>query len=298
MGVKQRGCSIRIYLVDGTPDGVKTVDKSNWTGRGVVCPRSRFTEAKNRAEFNKTGVYFLAGPPIMNDDFPTLYIGECDPLRPRLEQHYAKKDFWTQIIAFTSKDDNLNKAHVQYLESRLVALAIEAKRSSLENGNTLTPPSLSEADIAEMDAFLDEMLLVLPVVGLNAFESPLASVAPQNKLKLKGKGASGTGYESESGFVVLAGSEMRPDSVGSIHVYLETLRKSLLTKQVVAKVNGSLRFTQDYTFDSPSTAAGVLLGRSANGRIEWKDDIGRTLKHIQTGDLIAKAGGSGLNPSS
>jgi hypothetical protein len=170
MGVKQRGSSIRIFLVDGTPDGVKTVDKSNWTGRGIVCPRSRFMEAKNRTEFSKTGVYFLAGPPNVTDAFPSLYIGECDPLRPRLEQHYAKKDFWTQVIAFISKDDNLNKAHVQYLESRLVALAAEAKRFTLDNGNTPSAPSLSEADIAEMDAFLDEMLLVLPAVRCGTSE--------------------------------------------------------------------------------------------------------------------------------
>jgi hypothetical protein len=116
---KQRGSSIRIFLVDGTPDGVRTVDKSNWTGRGIVCPRSRFPEAKSRKEFSNTGVYFLVGPPGIAVDSPTLYIGECDPLRPRLEQHYAKKDFCTHVIAFTSKDENLNKAHVQYLESRL-----------------------------------------------------------------------------------------------------------------------------------------------------------------------------------
>ncbi|HYZ83354.1 MAG TPA: DUF4357 domain-containing protein [Bryobacteraceae bacterium] len=143
-----------------------------------------------------------------------------------------------------------------------------------------------------MDAFLDDMLLILPVVGLNAFETPQPSLAPQNKLKLKGKGTSGIGYETESGFVVLAGSEMRPDSVESMQAYLDTLRNSLVTKQIVAKVNGSLRFAQDYTFDSPSTAAGVLLGRSANGRVEWKDDAGRTLKQIQIGDVAAKAAGS------
>jgi hypothetical protein len=87
---KQRGSSIRIFLVDGTPDGVRTLDKSNWTGRGIVCPRSRFPDAKARPEFNRTGIYMLVGPPAESGDFPTVYIGECDPLRPRLEQHYAK----------------------------------------------------------------------------------------------------------------------------------------------------------------------------------------------------------------
>jgi hypothetical protein len=140
-----------------------------------------------------------------------------------------------------------------------------------------------------MDAFLDEILVVLPVVGLNAFEKPQSAAAPHQKLRLKGKDASGIGYESDAGFVVLAGSEMRPDAVDSISSYMVPLRQNLLAKKVVAKVDGTLRFTQDYTFDSPSTAAGVLLGRSANGRIEWKEH-GRTLKEIQTANLPAGKG--------
>ena len=289
---KPRGCSIRIFLADGTPEGVRTVDKSNWTGRGIVCPRSRFQEAKTRFEFNRTGVYMLVGPSDEAVDFPSVYIGECDPLRNRLEQHFKTKDFWTHAIAFVSKDENLNKAHVQFLESKLVALALEAKRCVLENGNTPSPPSLSEADVDEMDAFLDEMLLVLPVVGLHAFEKPQYDVTPHATLTIKGKGATAYGYESDAGFVVKAGSEMRADEVASIHRYLQALRQSLVSKAIVAKVNGALKFMQHYTFDSPSTAAGVVLGRSANGRIEWKDAAGLTLKQIQTGEAGAQVAGA------
>jgi hypothetical protein len=229
----------------------------------------------------------LVGPPAESGDFPTVYIGECDPLRPRLEQHYAKKDFWTGVIAFTSKDENLNKAHVQFLESRFVALAVQ-----LDNGNTPAPPSLSEADVAEMEAFIDEMLVILPVIGLSVFETPQVGAVPHRKLTLKGKGAIGNGYESDAGFVVLAGSEMRAETVESISPHLMPLRQKLLSKGIVAKVNGALRFAQDYTFDSPSTAAGVLLGRSANGRIEWRDQFGHTLKQLQAGDVSVKAEGA------
>src|SRR5207249_1816380 len=110
------------------------------------------------------------------------YIGEGDPARPRLETHNARRDFWTSLVLFTSKDENLNKAHVQYLESRLVALARDAKRCVLENSNTPQLPSLSEADAAELEAFLDEMLLIFPVLGVVAFEQPQADVRSQRLL--------------------------------------------------------------------------------------------------------------------
>src|SRR5439155_20186229 len=129
------------------------------TGKGIVCPRSRFPKAKIRAEFSRTGVYLLRGP-SESGDLPTLYIGEGDPTRPRLESHHAKRDFWTSLILFTSKDESLNKAHVQYLESRLVTLAREAKRYVLDNISVPQLPSMTEADTAEMDTFLEEMLLI------------------------------------------------------------------------------------------------------------------------------------------
>jgi hypothetical protein len=118
----RRGFSLRIFLPDGTPDGLRIVEKSNWIGRGVICPRSQFREAKARPEFKKTGVYVLRGP-SEEGDLPTVYIGEGDPALPRLERHFVNKDFWTSLILFTSKDENLNKAHIQYLEARLTALA-------------------------------------------------------------------------------------------------------------------------------------------------------------------------------
>jgi len=276
----RRGFSIRIYLVDGLPDGLRTVEKSNWTGRAVVCPRSRFPEAKSRSEFARTGVYVLRGPSEVGD-LPTIYVGEGDPTRPRLESHFAKKDFWTQLILFTSKDESLNKAHVQYLEARLLSLVAVAKRCVLDNGNMMQLPSLTEADTAEMDTFLDEMLLIYPLLGLSAFDVPRREQASSPLLLLKGKGIVARGHERDEGFVVLAGSQAVKDEVPSIHRYLADMRASLTERGIFAADDGFLKLTQDYTFDSPSTAAGVMLGRSANGRIEWQDDQGRTLKAIQ-----------------
>jgi hypothetical protein len=276
----KRGFSIRIFLPDGTPDGVRIVEKSNWTGCGLVCPRPLLGTAKSRQEFNRTGVYVLVGPPE-ESELPRVYIGEGDPVRPRLEQHLAKKDFWTTAIIFSSKDGNLNKAHVQHLEARLLKLATEAKRCEIDNSNQSQLPSLSEADAAEVEGFLDEMLLCFPVLGVTVFEKPVASISTALKFSLKARGVSGTGYESAQGFVVNASSEAAKEEVPSIHRYLSDLRKGLINKGILQDTGPVYRFTQDYLFNSPSTAAGVLIGRSANGRELWKTDGGRSLKQIQ-----------------
>jgi Domain of unknown function (DUF4357) len=284
----RRGFSLRIFLPDGTPDGLRFVEKSNWIGRGVVCPRSQFREAKARVEFSKTGVYVLRGP-SEEGDLPTVYIGEGDPALPRLERHFATKDFWTSLILFTSKDENLNKAHVQYLEARLAALARDAKRCVLDNGNVPQLPSLSEPDAAEMEGFLEEMLLIFPVLGLNVFERPLPRQVPRTKLYLSARGITAEGYEDAEGFVVLAGSQVTKDTVPSAHRYLVTLRQSLVERGIIVPDGEALKLAQDYTFDSPSTAAGVLLGCSSNGREVWKDEEGRTLKELQTSAVDEEA---------
>lgn len=162
--------SIKIFLPGGDPDGLRTIEKSNWSGSGLVVPRSLFGEAKQRKELARTGVYVLVGPPE-ESGLPRIYVGEGDPIRPRLEQHVAKKDFWTTCIAFTSKDENLNKAHVQYLEAWLIALATRAKRCVLDNGNAPQLPSLSEADTADAGGFLAEMMLCFPVLGVGVFSA-------------------------------------------------------------------------------------------------------------------------------
>jgi hypothetical protein len=233
-----------------------------------------------RPEFVKTGVYVLAGPSAETGR-ERIYVGEGDPVRPRLEQHAARKDFWTQAYVFTSEGQNLNKAHVQYLEARLVELATEANRCELDNGNQPQRPSLSEADQAEIEGFLSEMLLCLPVLGLSAFEQPTSTRLHAERLHLRGRGVEAQGYEADEGFVVLAGSQASRDEVPSIHQYLRALRADLVDRAVLRLTGEHYVFAQDYTFGSPSTAAGVVLGRSANGRVEWKDQQGRTLKEVQ-----------------
>ena len=278
--------SLRIFVADGDPDGLRIVDKSNWIGKALVFPRALLPQVKARPELTQTGVYLLLGPrPDGEGDM--LYVGEGDPIRPRLERHYAEKDFWTRAIGFTTGSaGQLNKAHVQFLESRLMVLARAAKRMPLDNANQPAEPSLSEADRADMEVFLGHMLGMLPVLGVHAFEqapkAPAAKAGPV--LTCKGKGVQATGYEASQGFVVLAGSQAVADTVPSMALHVRgmyDLRQELIGNGVLGLQGGLYQFTQDYSFSSPSTAAAVVLGRSANGRIEWKAADGRTLKELQ-----------------
>jgi len=273
------GATIKIFLADGTPEGLRIIEKSNWTGRGLDFSRADWSLVRNRTDFDRPGVYVLSGRNLTGD--PAAYVGEADELRARLNQHYATKDFWTRAIAFTSKDENLNKAHVRYLESRLIALGLAAKRIALENGNAPTLPSMSESDRAESEGFLLEMLVVFPVVGMLAFEQVKPPAISQPKLTLRGRGIVATGHDSSEGFVVYSGSTAARAAVKSVPPYVNAIRSRLLTGGVLVPEAGNLRLSQDYTFDSPSTAAGVMLGRSSNGRDAWKDDLGRTLKTLQ-----------------
>lgn len=276
--------SLRIFVVDGDPDGLRVVERSNWIGRALMFPRALLPQVKLRDELKQTGVYLLIGP-REDGEGDLLYIGEGDPVRPRLENHYAQKDFWTRAVCFIAAPGQLNKAHVQFLEANLIRLAKTAKRVPLDNANQPLEPSLSEADRADMQVFLENMLGMLPVMGVQAFEQVVqAAVIVAPSLMLKGKGITASGFEASQGFVVRAGSLAVGDTVPSMQQHVRSmydLRLELIGNGVLARDGDGFRFSQDYAFSSPSTAAAVILGRSANGRVEWKDAQGRTLKELQ-----------------
>jgi hypothetical protein len=278
----QRPFSIRIFVPGGDPDGLRLVEKSNWTGVGVVFNRSNFKQVVGRPECERTGVYVLVGG-SEDSALPTIYVGEGDPVKDRLTQHQQKKDFWDWAVFFVTKDNSLNKAHVQHLESRLHDLARGAKQCNLENAVAPAPPTLSEAERADVESFLLDILSICPLLGLSVFEKAEGLHRGTDTLMLfiSAKGVTASGYEDPRGFVVCKGSEFFTDETPSSHAYLRTLRKDLVSKGVVSEERGRLRFNQDHVFTSPSTAAGVVLGRNSNGRETWKTEDGRTLKQVQ-----------------
>ena len=170
--------TIRVFVADGDPEGVRLVDRMNWTGVGVVFPRERWQSARLRPELTRTGVYVLVGYKEGEEDLPTLYIGEGDAIRDRIDSHAMTKEFWEQGYAFTTSNNGLNKAHVRWLERELIQQAKRAGRSKLDNGTAPAEPPLSEAERADSRAFLREILQVLPIMGLRAFELPKPVASP------------------------------------------------------------------------------------------------------------------------
>ena len=278
--LQQRPFSITIFVPDGDPDSLRLVEKSNWTGIGVVFNRTNYKQVVIQEEFNKTGVYVLVGS-SEGSGLPTIYIGEGDPVKDRLNQHYSKKDFWDWAVFFVTKDNSLNKAHVQRLESRLLELAHAAKQCKIDNTQKPLAPTLSKSQTADVESFLLDVLSIFPLLGLGVFEKTETTSKPGELLFIEAKGIKATGYEDPKGFVVIKGSQLVKDEVPSIHTYMTTLRKDMLEQGVISANGNANVFNQDYVFNSSSTAAGVIQGRTANGRKDWKNKEGKTLREIQ-----------------
>ena len=167
--------TIRIYVEEGDPEGVRIIDHMNWPGQAVVFPRDKWVHIRAREEFGEPGVYILVGYTSNDDDLPTLYIGEGDGVRPRIDSHVNNKEFWSWAIVFGSTNRGLNKAHVQWLEYALVQQATLAARSHRDNLNEPLEPALNPSEKAGTRMFLREILQILPLAGLRAFDMPKAT---------------------------------------------------------------------------------------------------------------------------
>jgi len=169
--------TIHIFVVDGDPDGVKIVDRQNWTGWGIAFPRSSWPGVCKRQEFSTPGVYVLTGTSEgATDELPTVYVGQGDEIRTRLDTHYANKDFWDWAYAFVSKGTALNRAHTTWLEHALIDLADKAGQCHLDNTAHPKEPKLAEWERADTRGFLGEMLRILPLLGVRVFEKPVAVI--------------------------------------------------------------------------------------------------------------------------
>lgn len=282
-----QGRSLRLFLVDGTPNGLLTAEIMNWTGHVLTGPRSKLAELVQRPECARTGVYFLVGPDPDNSLRSRVYIGESDDVAKRLKSHNRPeeaggKDFWERVCLVTSKDQNLTKAHVKYLESLLIGIAGNLGRCELVNGTAHEYVSLPESDRADMAFFLEQIRTVLPVLGFDflreltkpsapATASVVALVtrSPRFTLEIPRYRLSAQGQEIDGEFFVLKGSEARAEWVGTERGY-QGLFKQLVDEGVLVADGGEhLTFSDDCAFSSPSAAAAVVCGRSANGRTAW-----------------------------
>lgn len=278
------GKQVKLFLVDGSPGGLSTAEITNWTGHILTAPRSDLAELLGRAEAARTGVYLLLGDDESAIGNIRCYIGEADVVADRLRHHHRDKDFWDRVVVITSKDTNLTKSHGRYLESRLIALATQAARASIENGTAPPAPPLPEADRSDMDYFVDQLHIVLPVLGVNVFRSRTTSrdphittESPTFRLVNKRSRVDASAQQIDGEFTVLSGSHVVAEwraigtaatTVKAYSVYRGQHEKLLADGAI--RVEGEIGVvTRDIVFPSPSTAGAVALGRSCNGRVEW-----------------------------
>jgi hypothetical protein len=276
--------TIKLFLVHGDPKRLRTAELSNWTGKAVSGPRAEFEGVLGRDESDKSGIYLLTGTDPETGK-PAIYIGEAECIRDRVRSHNGK-DFWNQITFFVSKDENLTKAHIRYLEGELLKLAKTSGRAVVANTQS-SGARLPESDRGEMEVFLEKINQLLPVLGVDLLV-PMAgsttSDAPAQKiLHCDLKGVKATGFRSANGFLVRRGSEAvaaeRPSS--EKWPWTRNLRQKLKDDGVLSESGDRLVFTKDFEFASPSAAAAVIHGGHANGLTAWKDADGRTLKELE-----------------
>lgn len=274
------GRTIELYFVDGRSDGIRTAEVFNWTGHVLMTPRTQIGEALARREARYTGVYLLLGD---LDGSALAYVGEAEDIGTRIRSHDTQKEWWSSAVLITSAANNLNKAHVRYLESRLIEIARAAGHVKLDNGNSPGRPSLTEAAISNMEGFLENLLMILPALGVTLFvshsrpselrrdtpETPTAS-GTEFELAPNKHGIHATALLIDGEFVVQSGSEARVEwSSGGDHSYAKTHAE--LIRLGVLQLQGDRRvFSTNYAFNSPSAAAAVINGRPSNGTIDWR----------------------------
>ncbi len=286
------GKKLTVYMIDGTEYGPRFSEIGNWVGKAIYSPRAAVNKIMNREEFDNPGIYCLKGDPTDEAFNERIYIGEAENIKARLKQHLSdpNKDF-KELIFFISKDELLTKTQIRYLESRMVQIAINAKTAEIDNGNSPSLPTLHEADISDMEYFLEQMKLILPVMGFNFLISSTASNTKENSETknnsvhstyfIKTKTFEATMQETDQGYIVLKGSEAKKDLSPSCTETYRNMRRKLLETNIMIEEKGQLIFAEDAVFNSPSAASNMVLGRNSNGFTEWVNKKGKTFKEIQ-----------------
>ncbi|KYG80918.1 methionine sulfoxide reductase [Roseivirga seohaensis] len=283
------GKTIKIFLIDGDPNGRMSCELSNWSGKAYKIPRIKIKDCTDRDDLTSTGVYLLFGKDDTGKD--QVYIGEAESILKRLNQQLNQKDFWNEAIIFISKDENLNKAHIKYLENRLHEIAKSANRYTVDNSIIPTQSSISESDRAEMEEFIEYIKMLVNTLGHKVFDEK-RDFKPKKKQETffikANRGADGQGEPTSDGFVVFKGSKAAGSTVNSMTQNFVNLRQKLINEGVLMNKGEYYDFPEDYIFSSPSTAASIVLGRNANGLTEWKLSNGKTLKEFESNEKSTK----------
>lgn len=273
------GKTVTTYLIDGDPKGTRYSFISNKICQMFVVPRSNLSYLSEQEKLQKPAFYILIGEDEATK--PQAYIGETENFKERVKDHDNKKAFWQKALIFVSKDEDMTKADVQYLEYKAIAEAKKANTFILnENKQIPKAPNLPEHQRDAIDEFFEDIKFLTSFMGCNIFE--ISQPKEEHLFYTKGRGSNAKGFYHSEGFTVLKGSIIANDCVPSLK-WKE--KRDNLVKEYATLENGSLIMNSDKTFSSPSTAADFCIGSSNNGWLVWKDKDGNTLDSVYRKEL-------------
>ena len=273
--------TIQIFLPDGSPRSVKIAEITNRVVKAVLVPRNKLDYISTRDELNNVGIYFLFGESA-DGVKPIVYIGEAEDCLDRLKQHNKKKEFWNYAVVMISKINAFTKSHVKYLEHIAIDKAKESNRYNTENVITPNKSFVTESMEADLLDSFDTIKILLSTLGFPVFDKiDKEDITSKELLTLSGREIKAEGDLIDDGFIVFKGSQLKKNTAPSCHEYLINLREKLLQNKIIVEKGNNYEFIQDYIFNSPSTAGGVVLGRSTNGWTKWKNKEGNTLDEIK-----------------
>lgn len=286
---------LTIFMIDDTEFGPRTAEIGNWVGKAIYTNRASLQKILDRKEFDNPGVYFLKSSPNSDAFSERIYIGEAENIRARIKQHLSEKrrDF-EELIFFISKDELLTKTQVKFLEAKIIKMALEAKAAEIENGNNPKLPTLHEADIADMDYFLNNIKLILPLMNFR-FLIPMTvktisegiATEPSRKIfHIKSSHIVAHMYESKQGFIVVKGSQAKLEMAKMVSSTYKNLQKKMIDTGILIRDGMSYKFVEDTIFSSPSSAANIVLGRQSPGPLNWLDESNKSYKQLTVEGLI------------
>jgi peptide-methionine (S)-S-oxide reductase len=287
--MKKRGKNINIYLTEGKADGIIKCTLANWTGVAYKIPRDLLKECTDRSDLKQSGVYFLFGASDENTD-PVIYVGQAgvrkngEGILNRLQEHKAdqEKDFWSEAVVFTTSNNSFGPTEISYLENRFCALAKEAGRYKIKNGNEPSQGHVTEEKESELEEFIENAKIIRGVLDHKVFQplvktqttEPIDSSSDNREtvFYIKSGGADAKAMLTSEGIVVLAGSVLRSSPSTSCASHIVKTRENY--RQLIDKYN---ILQKDVLFKTPSGASNFVLLRNSSGYLEWKTEDGVTL---------------------
>ncbi|KXT70973.1 GIY-YIG nuclease family protein [Streptococcus cristatus] len=294
--MSNRSKNINMFLMDGEVTGKIKCTLSNWTGVIYKIPRIQLADLKLRDEMKQSGIYFLFGRDEEKQKDIT-YIGQATTRKNgegvllRVQEHTrdSHADYFNDVIILTTQNNSFGPTEISYLENKFTQLAKESGRFIVKNSNDPNPGNVTEEKESELDEIVENTLMIVGTLGYRVFV-PMTKTSEKDlpddqstylylkrKTKKSNKVIEARCERTSEGFVVLEGSQIEVIDSNVIPASLQKLRKELIDTNVIK--DGILQEKQ--LFSSPSYAAAFVIGMNTNGRIDWKDKNGKTLKELE-----------------